>query len=68
MHVRLCVLQAVVMFVSESGICRGPLAAAAFTHLLEHSPLREWVQVEMRVSEWGKGGLKMRGESRGVVM
>lgn len=43
--------QAVVMFVSESGICRGPLAAAAFSRLLQHSPLRECLQVTFRVSD-----------------
>jgi protein-tyrosine-phosphatase len=38
------------MFVSESGICRGPLAAAAFSHLLQHSPLKDILRVDMRVS------------------
>jgi hypothetical protein len=39
------------MFVSESGICRAPLAAAVFHQLLQDSPLRHWVDVQMRVSE-----------------
>ena len=39
------------MFVSESGICRGPLAAAAFSQLLQQSSLRDCLRVEMRVSE-----------------
>jgi hypothetical protein len=42
-------VQALIMFVSESGICRGPLAAAAFAQLLQHSPLRDCLQVTMRV-------------------
>lgn len=41
------------MFVSESAICRAPLAAAAFRQLLEGSPLADWIQVDVRVSEWG---------------
>jgi hypothetical protein len=39
------------MFVSESGICRGPLAAALFSHMIANSPLRSWVDVQARVSK-----------------
>lgn len=42
--------KAQIMFVSESGICRGPLAAALFSHMLADSPLRGWVDVHVRAS------------------
>ncbi|WIA42861.1 hypothetical protein OEZ86_008786 [Tetradesmus obliquus] len=42
--------KAQIMFVSESGICRGPLAAALFRHMLADSPLRGWVDVHVRAS------------------
>jgi hypothetical protein len=42
-------LQAQIMFVSESGICRGPLAAALFRHMVRESPLRDWIDVQAKV-------------------
>jgi hypothetical protein len=42
-------VQAQIMFVSESGICRGPLAAALFRHMVVESPLRDWIEVTAKV-------------------
>jgi hypothetical protein len=42
-------LQALVLFVSESGICRAPLAAAACRQHLQSSQIQEWVEVQARV-------------------
>ncbi|KAF6259659.1 hypothetical protein COO60DRAFT_989347 [Scenedesmus sp. NREL 46B-D3] len=41
--------KAQVMFVSESGICRGPLAAALFRHMVAASPLRDCIEVHAKV-------------------
>eukprot|EP00878_Enallax_costatus_P033054 GHUV01036431.1.p1 GENE.GHUV01036431.1~~GHUV01036431.1.p1 ORF type:complete len:250 (+),score=82.46 GHUV01036431.1:458-1207(+) len=42
--------KALIMFVSESGICRAPLAAAIFKQQLQDSPLQDWVDVQQRAT------------------
>lgn len=62
-------LQALIMFVSESGICRAPLAAALFSHMLASSPLGEWLEVQTRVrgEPLGEGGGRTGGGCAGAA-